>query len=88
MLDLEAVKRHLRIDHTSEDDLITSLMAAATSTVEHYLGVTSLDATAPASVKLAATMLVGSLYEHREGVGKAKNTGMFERLLDAHRVMV
>jgi uncharacterized phage protein (predicted DNA packaging) len=88
MLDLTSVKRHLRIDHTSEDDLITGLMAAATDVTANYIGVAALDSTAPASVKLAAMMLVNSLYENREGVGRPRNTGMFERLLESHRVMV
>lgn len=88
MLDLAAVKQHLRIDHTSEDDLITSLMAAATDTVAHYIGVASLDDTAPAPIKLAAMMLVASMYENRDGAGKPNRNGMFERLLEPYRVMV
>ena len=88
MLDLAAVKLHLRIDHASEDALLTNLMTAATDTVAHYIGATSLDDTAPAAVKLAATLLVGTMYEQRESVGKAKDNGMFEQLLEAYRVMV
>jgi len=87
MLDLEDVKLHLRVDHAHEDSLIAGLMASATQTVAHYIGVTTLDATAPESVKLAAKLMVGSLYEQREGVALRRN-GMFERLLEPYRVLV
>ena len=88
MLTLEQTKAHLRVDHDAEDTLISSIMAAATDTVAHHIGVASLDDTAPASVKLAALLMVGSLYENREGGARATSSGMFERLLEPYRVLV
>jgi len=57
-LTLAEAKLHLRVDNTDEDDLIASLIVAATDAAEHYMGravlpqtwVQSLDAFADASV--------------------------------------
>lgn len=88
MLTLTATKQHLRVDHDTEDALITALMAAATSTTANYLGIT-LDGTAPEPVKQAALLLVGDMFENRTAQTErplyANQT--FERLLSTYRVM-
>jgi len=89
MLTLPEVKLHCRIDHGDEDTLLQSMIDAATASVGDYINATEpLDATAPAPVKAAALLLVGTLYAHREELIErplSKNP-TFERLLAPYRV--
>ncbi|AEB82843.1 head-tail connector protein [Alicycliphilus denitrificans] len=89
MLTLTEVKLHCRIDHSEEDALLQSMIDAATASVGDYINSpTPLDATAPAPVKAAALLLVGTLYTHREELIErplSKNP-TFERLLAPYRV--
>ena len=52
------------------------------------MNVTSVDDTAPAPVKSAALLLVGSLYEQRESQGERpyNKNPTFEALLNPYRV--
>ena len=88
LLTLDEAKLHCRIDHNDEDSLLGALIATATTAVADYMNVTSVDDTAPAPVKSAALLLVGSLYEQRESQGDRpynKNPA-FEALLNPYRV--
>jgi len=92
MLTLDQTKLHLRIDHSVEDDLIQTLIDAATAAVGNHLDNPAivLDTTAPAPLKSAALMLVADPYENRtsqvERPLHANET--FDRLLQPYRVMV
>ena len=91
MLDLDAVKLHLRVDATTEDDLIEGLMATATAAVASHLDSSTLvlDTTAPAPVKAAALLLVADLYENRnlQTERPLHRNETYERLLQPYRVM-
>lgn len=91
MLTLDQTKQHLRIDGDYEDDLITSLLTAATAAVGSHLDNPAivLDNTAPAPLKSAALMLVADLYENRSAQVEKPLRGndTFERLLQPYRVM-
>ena len=82
------LQSHLRGDHNDEDTLIQALMTTATAAVADYMNVTSVDDTAPAPVKSAALLLVGSLYEQRESQGERpyNKNPTFEALLNPYRV--
>ena len=88
LLTLADVKLHCRIDHNDEDSLLGALIATATTAVADYMNVTSVDDTAPAPVKSAALLLVGSLYEQRESQGDRQfyKNPAFEALLNPYRV--
>ena len=88
LLTLADVKLHCRIDTNDEDSLLGALIATATTAVADYLNVTSVDDTAPAPVKSAALLLVGSLYEQRESQGERpyNKNPTFEALLNPYRV--
>ena len=88
LLTLADVKLHCRIDTNDEDSLLGALIATATTAVADYLNVTSVDDTAPAPVKSAALLLVGSLYEQRESQGERQfyKNPTFENLLNPYRV--
>ena len=88
LLTLDEAKLHCRIDHNDEDSLLGALIATATTAVADYMNVTSVDDTAPAPVKSAALLLVGSLYEQRESQGDRQfyKNPTFENLLNPSRV--
>ena len=88
LLTLADVKLHCRIDHNDEDSLLGALITASTTAVADYMNVTSVDDTAPAPVKSAALLLVGTLYEHRESQGERQfyKNPAFEALLNPYRV--
>ena len=88
LLTLDEAKLHCRIDHNDEDSLLGALIATATTAVADYMNVTSVDDTAPAPVKSAALLLVGTLYEQRESQGDRQfyKNPTFENLLNPYRV--
>ena len=88
LLTLDEAKLHCRIDHNDEDALLGALIATATTAVADYLNVTTVDSTAPAPVKSAALLLVGTLYEQRESQGDRQfyKNPTFENLLNPYRV--
>lgn len=76
MLTLEEIKDHLRIDQAdaSEDDYLNQISAAAHDHIEQYLNrpVPWTDenenpVAIPASIKQAALLIIGDLFENREG---------------------
>ena len=84
---LTQAKQHLRVDHTDEDALITSLIDAAQQTVLLYLNVETLPTAAP--VDIAVLMLTAALYEQRESVvdRPLSDNHLYSRLLAPYRVM-
>ena len=88
LLTLADVKLHCRIDTNDEDSLLGALITASTTAVADYMNVTSVDDTAPAPVKSAALLLVGSLYEQRESQGERQfyKNPAFEARLNPYRV--
>jgi uncharacterized phage protein (predicted DNA packaging) len=89
MLTLAETKLHLRVDHDDEDALIQALMDTATAACANYLEVPAADLVdAPAPVKSAALLLVGSLYEQRESQSDRpyNRNPAFEMLLAPYKV--
>jgi uncharacterized phage protein (predicted DNA packaging) len=67
LVDLAQTKQHLRIEHTDEDALLDFYIEAASDYVLAFTQ-TSYDAdTAPAMLKAATLLLIGDLFENREG---------------------
>ena len=91
MLDLDDVKLHLRVDATTEDDLIEGLMATATPAVASHLDlpVDQMTTTVPSPIKAAAKLLVTDLYENRnlQTERPLHRNATFEALLQPYRVM-
>ena len=71
---LEAVKDHLRVEHTLEDILISSYMTAAQDYAESFLGCKLADyETLPGTVLAGLLLHTALLYESREGEFIEKN---------------
>lgn len=96
VLTLEEIKAHLRLDGDEENVQLTLLSEAAEDYATQYLGrsLPWLDdegapAPVPASVRAALLLIVGDLYENREGafVGVSRvDNPTVERMLHFHRV--
>lgn len=61
---LSEAKLHLRVTSTSEDSLITLYIEAAQEYIQNFLNRPSVPYTA--SVRSAALLIIGDLYEHRQ----------------------
>ncbi len=98
VLTLPEIKTHLRLEasDTAEDALLTSLNEAAHDHAEQYLGRSipwadddGAEVPVPASIRAALLLIIGDLYEHREGqfvgVSRADNPAV-ERLMHFYRV--
>lgn len=96
VLTLEEIKAHLRVDESAEDALLTLLGEAAEDYASQYLGrslpwLDDLGAPVPvpASVRAALLLVIGDLYENREGVVVGTIVAVnptVERLLHFYRV--
>lgn len=71
---LDEAKAHLRIDHDAEDELIGTYLAAATQSAADFIhrpipwtDGEGAPVEVPAPVKAAILLILGDLYEHREG---------------------
>lgn len=69
---LTEAKLHLKVEQTSEDALIDLYIAAAQEQIEKFLNcsIPNMNLTTPnppASIKAAALLYIGELYENREG---------------------
>lgn len=74
MFDLDTVKKHLRVEHTEEDYLITGYMEAAKSFAETFLGCSLSDfEELPGTVLAGLLIHTAMLYEAREGEFVQKN---------------
>lgn len=75
MVDIQYVKRHLRIDGCDEDDLLESYIIAASESVTKYLNMDEGDLLdeygyVPHAIRNAICMIVGSMYRDREATGE------------------
>ena len=96
VLTLTEIKAHLRLDGADQDDQLTLLNSAAEDYAAQYLGRAipwkdeqGVDVPVPASVKGALLLIIGDLYENREGgiVGSTHTDNpTVERLLHFYRV--
>lgn len=96
VLTLDEIKAHLRLDGNEEDAHLTLLSEAAEDYAAQYLGrsLPWLDDSGapvpvPASVRAALLLVIGDLYENREGVMVGTIAAVnptVERLLHFHRV--
>lgn len=71
MIELDYVKKHLRIEHDEEDDLLISYTKASEEIVQIYLNQSFEDlltthGSIPHAIRNAVCMLVGSMYRDRE----------------------
>ena len=89
MLTLTEAKQHLRVDLSHDDNLIESLIDAATAATSNHLDGMVLDDMAPAPIKAAALLLLTDLYENRSASTERPlhRNDTFERLLQPYRVM-
>ena len=96
VLTLDEIKAHLRLDGSAEDAQLTLLGEAAEDYATQYLGrsLPWLDdegapVPVPASVRAALLLVIGDLYENREGafvgVSRVDNPTVL-RLLTPYRV--
>lgn len=93
ILTLAEAKIHLRVDQSTEDTTIQIYIDAATEYVENFLnrqvpGMNESPQYIPSSIKSAALLIVGDLYENREGAGEKdiKENPAVMRLLYPYRV--
>lgn len=96
VLTLDEIKAHLRLDGSEEDAQLTLLSEAAEDYAAQYLGralpwLDDLGAPEPVppSVRAALLLIVGDLYENREGafVGVSRvDNPTVDRLLHFYRV--
>lgn len=78
IVDITNLKKHLRVDFSDDDALITSKIAAAQDHIERYLGYKIEEeyppagsppvSTVPPALVEAVCQLVGHWYENREAV--------------------
>lgn len=70
---LTEAKAHLRVTDTSEDTIIQTYMEAAVEQVRNFLnqdipGEGDSPAAVPFSIKAAALLIIGGLFENRESI--------------------
>lgn len=93
IVSLTEAKSHLRVDQSAEDALITLYIEASEDHIKAYLnrsvpGIADSPQTVPAAIKAAALLIVGDLYENREGGGEKdiKRNPAVDNLLYPYRV--
>lgn len=91
MLTIDDLKLHCRIDSDDEDDLLESILDAATAAVADYLNLPTVELIPdmPAPVKAAVLLQAADLYAFRERQTERPLTAnlTYERLLAPYRVM-
>lgn len=91
MLDIDEVKLHLRVDQSVDDDLIESIMTAATTATANYLDlpVDQMTTTVPSPIKFATMLMIADLYENRSAQTDRPlhRNETYERLLQPYRAM-
>jgi uncharacterized phage protein (predicted DNA packaging) len=90
---LTEIKNHLRIDQSAEDDLLNLYLSAATDWIEKYInqpviGLADSPISTPAAIKAACLLIIGDMYENREGAGEKeiKENPAVQRLLHFYRI--
>jgi uncharacterized phage protein (predicted DNA packaging) len=82
---LTEIKSHLRIDQSAEDALLNIYLDAAEDYISVFLNEPNFPQ-AP-SIKAACLLIIGDLYENREGAGEKeiKENPAVHRLLHPYR---
>lgn len=85
LVTLTEIKSHLRIDQSEEDALLQIYLDAATDYIGAFLNEPSIPENA--SIKAACLLLIGDMYENREGAGEKeiKENPAVKRLLNFYR---
>ena len=76
IISLEEAKAHLNITDDADDALITAKIEAAQGYVAGFVDCEMTAEAAPAPVKEAVRLLLGTLYENRESAIVAANLGL------------
>lgn len=87
MITVEDIRTHLRIDGPDEDAYLAALLAAAVEYIGKMTGIPH-DAAYPQTLRHAALLLVGTWYQHREGVSDKPLSAVplaFNMLLQVNR---
>lgn len=89
MTTLQQAKDHLRVDGDDEDELIQSMIDAATTAALDYLNLEAMPDPVPAPIDAAILLQVGDLYANRERQADREYFAneTYERLLAPYRVM-
>ncbi|WP_157808249.1 head-tail connector protein [Brucella intermedia] len=88
-VDLDRLKRHLRIEFDDEDAELEGYLAAAQGSALRYMNRDSVPASAESEVDAAVLLIAGDLYENRE---RQSTSELFENrsarwLLDPYRLL-
>lgn len=93
ILTLTEIKSHLRIDQNAEDALLQIYLDAAEDYIEKFLnqpiiGKADSPISTPSAIKAAALLIIGDMYENREGAGEKeiKENPAVSRLLHPYRI--
>lgn len=69
LISLEEAKKHLRVEHNADDDLINSLILSAQNWADSFLNFKIEEVEDPPEIfKQAMLLVIGSWYENRENV--------------------
>lgn len=95
IVSLQETKQHLRVDQDAEDDLIALYIKAAHEYVENYLdsnipGINDSPEAIPFSIKAAALLLIGGMYQNREDTipTNLKENSAVQNLLQPFRLNI
>ena len=88
-VDLDRLKRHLRIEFDDEDSELEGYLAAAQRSALRYMNRDAVPAGAESEVDAAVLLIAGDLYENRE---RQSTVELFENrsarwLLDPYRLL-
>lgn len=84
---LAQAKKHLRVDNADEDQHILLFIYAAHDYVKNFLN-QSIPTPAPDAIRAAILLIVGDMYENREGASEKEiySNPAVDRLLYPYRV--
>jgi uncharacterized phage protein (predicted DNA packaging) len=87
MITLDVAKKHCRIDHSFDDDLLNQFIAAAE---EHLrsIGVSPIGTPSIAAIEQAQLLLIAHFYENRDVSGDLKSSQIefsIDRLVAPYR---
>jgi len=87
-VDLAMAKRHLRVDHDDDDELIEQYLNAAAAWALKYCNRSEVPDGAAAQFDAATLLMLGDLYEHHEiSVDAYSENPAARRLIDPFRLL-